>query len=224
MWARRGLPGRPAHRGSVGSRGPTGARGYSGPAGPTGPQGPPGQIVRLGAGGYPVGVVQFFATATLPSSWLVCDGATYNATDWPDLAAALGQAGPNVTVPDLISARRFVRGGPAEQIGTLEAAAVAGIGVSVVDAGHDHPEMYQNTEQADRVLVYDTGYYYVPRREQIRRNLKPYTDEVVSERYMVSRKLAAANVSAEITGLGPETRPVAITLLPCIYAGVPGNV
>lgn len=223
----RGPTGPPGNSGQRGDRGPVGPRGDTGPAGNTGspgPQGPPGQVVRLGAGGYPVGVVQFFATTVLPSSWLVCDGATYTATEWPDLAAALGQAGPNVTVPDLISARRFVRGGTAEQIGTLEAAAVAGIGVSVVDGGHDHPEMYQSTDQADRTTVSFGNAIYVSYQERIRRNLKPYQISEISETYMVSRKLSAANISAELTGLGPETRPVAITLLPCIYAGVPGNV
>lgn len=60
----------------------------------------------------PVGTVVWGAYTTPPEGWLICDGASYAAADYPDLFAAIGYvwggSGANFNVPNL--ARRFAVG------------------------------------------------------------------------------------------------------------------
>lgn len=75
-----------------------------------------GQVARIGNDGsnfivltplptVPAGTVVFFAANDVPEGYLLCNGATYTATQYPTLAALLGDP---FTVPDLRG--RFVRG------------------------------------------------------------------------------------------------------------------
>jgi microcystin-dependent protein len=48
------------------------------------------------SGGVPVGFGGIWFTNTPPAGWLICDGSTFSATDYPALAAALG----TTTLPD----------------------------------------------------------------------------------------------------------------------------
>lgn len=60
----------------------------------------------------PAGTVSYFANATTPRGYLVCDGASYTTTQYPELFTAIaylyGGAGANFSVPDLRG--EFVRG------------------------------------------------------------------------------------------------------------------
>jgi len=62
----------------------------------------------LTSGTSPTGSVIAFAGIAAPSGWLMCDGATYSSTQYPDLAAVLGVLSGNFTVPDLRG--QFIRG------------------------------------------------------------------------------------------------------------------
>lgn len=55
-----------------------------------------------GAGYSLTGEVSYYAGATSPDGWLICDGSTYNVADYPALAVALGYSSSDVTfnVPD----------------------------------------------------------------------------------------------------------------------------
>lgn len=75
-----------------------------------------GQVARIGCDGtnfiiltplptVPAGTVVFFAAETVPQGYLLCNGATYTATEYPTLGALLGST---FTVPDLLG--RFIRG------------------------------------------------------------------------------------------------------------------
>ena len=52
-----------------------------GPRGPVGPRGP------AGPDGNPIGTVISFMGTNAPKDYLVCDGASYNVADYPNLAA-----------------------------------------------------------------------------------------------------------------------------------------
>ena len=53
----------------------------------------------------PVGSINAFAGTTAPAGWLLCDGVTYNDSQYPELAAVIGNAygssGSTFRVPDL---------------------------------------------------------------------------------------------------------------------------
>lgn len=57
--------------------------------------------------GLPIGSITMWPTATAPRGWLLCDGATFLQTDYPELAKVL----PSLAVPDLRN--QFVRGASA---------------------------------------------------------------------------------------------------------------
>lgn len=231
-----GPPGPPGPQGLRGEAGVPGAPGEfgrdgrMGEAGPPGPPGSPGQAIALG--GYPVGVVQHFAVAQLPGNWLVCDGTSYSRTEWPDLAEALHLPRPlaeipeTFTVPDLISERRFIRSGRISELLRTEASAVGrnDIGIEINDPGHDHPEMYQNTPVVERAVLTDANgneLYTDAEKEELFDRFAVY--RYLSTSTYVIRSSQLSGVSANLTGLGTETRPASISLLPAIYAGAPGT-
>jgi len=90
----------------AGSTGPTGSTGSNGATGATGPTG------ASSGGADPPGSIIAFGGSTPPSGWLLCDGSTYPVTQYPNLAAAIGNnfggSGSNFFVPDLRG--RFLRG------------------------------------------------------------------------------------------------------------------
>ena len=139
---------------------PAGLIATPGPAGPPGPPGPPGMpgLPGIGVPGppgnpaeapLPVGAVQFFWTrALLPPEWLVCDGTVYNATAWPELAAAVGHGETDTfdtfAVPDMIGRGLFPRAGSPEEVGKTENASIsaADLSINIVDPGHHHKAMW----------------------------------------------------------------------------------
>lgn len=64
-----------------------------------------------GGNATPAGTVVAYAGVTAPAGWLLCDGATYQRSQYPALAAVLGATGENFTVPDLRG--RFLMGASA---------------------------------------------------------------------------------------------------------------
>jgi microcystin-dependent protein len=55
---------------------------------------------------FPKGMITPFAGSTAPTGWLICDGSTFSATAYPQLAAVLGNTygaavGDNYYLPDL---------------------------------------------------------------------------------------------------------------------------
>lgn len=50
--------------------------------------------------GFEVGDLKLSAAASAGSGWLLCDGSTYNTSDYPALAGALGAGGATFAVPD----------------------------------------------------------------------------------------------------------------------------
>lgn len=64
-----------------------------------------------GGNSAPVGTVVAYAGVTAPVGWLLCDGATYQRSQYPALAAVLGATGESFTVPDLRG--RFLMGASA---------------------------------------------------------------------------------------------------------------
>ena len=59
---------------------------------------------RARYGGLPPGSITSYAGATVPSGWLLCDGATLNKADYPELFSAIGYiyggAGENFRIPN----------------------------------------------------------------------------------------------------------------------------
>lgn len=103
-----------------------------------------------GRGAVPVGSIHMFpkAPAGLGMAsgagfdWIECNGATYNVSDYPDLAAFLGVATGTFAVPNLTGTGRFLRSrrsGIAE--GTSEANLVGShthTGVTDAQGNHQH--------------------------------------------------------------------------------------
>jgi microcystin-dependent protein len=75
------------------------------------------------------GTVTYFANAVAPTGYLACDGASYSATTYPELAAAIqylyGGVGLNFNVPDLRG--EFIRGVSTGRVG-VDAGRVIGTG------------------------------------------------------------------------------------------------
>ena len=69
------------------------------------------------------------ATVDLPDGWMRCDGSTVPS----------GSIWAGKKVPDLNGERRFLRGGPDEDLLTLEDDQVQDHHHIVVDPGHSHP-------------------------------------------------------------------------------------
>lgn len=61
-----------------------------------------------GGNAAPVGAVVAYAGTSAPTGWLMCDGATYQRSQYPTLAAVLGVAAASFAVPDLRG--RFLMG------------------------------------------------------------------------------------------------------------------
>ena len=201
-------------------------------------QGPPGQPGangtqrELGAveasWGVPVGAVQFFVTTTLPDGWLLCDGATYNASVWPELAAALESASnrSEFTVPDMITAGLFPRAAAPADVGTTENSSVASedLEVAIVDPGHTHTTMFEGnygTKEAIDIKRYQIvdypGYLETVLIPGARR--RDTSDKI----YASKPTLVQTGVSAMVNA-GNETRPAAIRLLAAVYAGRRGGL
>jgi microcystin-dependent protein len=71
----------------------------------------------------PPGIVKDFAGTVIPAGYLLCDGASYSTTSYPELFAAIGTtwgtAGAGTfKVPNLIDGR-YRRGGASGQVGTV---------------------------------------------------------------------------------------------------------
>jgi len=92
--------------------------------------------------GVPVGSVSMFAGATVPTSWLTCNGAVVSRTTYAALFAAIGVvygAGDGSTtfaLPDMRD--RFPRGVGAQVLGATQVGAVLAHNHTATDAGHVH--------------------------------------------------------------------------------------
>ena len=222
------------------SAGPSSASAASSadPVAPPGPPGPPGMAGVPGMPGIgipgspgdpaeattlPVGAVQFFwTTAPLPPAWLVCDGTVYNATAWPELAAAVGR-GETATfaVPDMIGRGLFPRAGSPEEVGRTENASIsaADLAVDIVDPGHHHPTAWigNHGSQGRSTALFvqneglDPGYSFAI----------PGSFRHGGNYHIAETSYDKTNVTAEVVA-GTETRPASIKLLPAVFAGRPG--
>lgn len=100
----------------------------------------------------PSGMLAPFAGAAAPTGWLLCDGGTFSATAYPQLAAVLGNtygvaSGDNYYLPDLrgrtVAGKDNMGGTTASRI----TAAVSGVTATTLGAtggderlhAHDHP-------------------------------------------------------------------------------------
>lgn len=61
-----------------------------------------------GGSAAPAGTVVAYAGVTAPAGWLLCDGASYQRSQYPALAAVLGATAASFSVPDLRG--RFLMG------------------------------------------------------------------------------------------------------------------
>ena len=127
--------------GAVGPAGPQGLKGDTGAAGPAGPRGLKGDTGATGPAGPNVaGMVAFFARATAPAGWLVCDGSLVSRASYPALFAAVGVvfgAGDGATtfkLPDLRG--EFVRGLDGGR--GVDAARVLGSSQGSANLSHSH--------------------------------------------------------------------------------------
>lgn len=124
-------------KGDPGEKGDPGPRGTDGNPGERGPPGTSGGLFTPDGGVVSfTGIVVPFAGVNPPSGWLMCDGASINVDEYPDLFAMIGTryggtggSGGTFSLPDM--RQRFVMG-----------VADAGIGSALGDRGgsfnHNH--------------------------------------------------------------------------------------
>ena len=161
------------------------------------------QIISTRAFGF-VGQVAFFATSTLPAGWIVCDGRTLDAAAYPELAAALGVNGTNVTLPDMVTDGLFPRGGLEPGEVQPYATAVDGISGAV--------EVWENANPSDLVAwSYETFDSDAPRRQYVNQLRASLTTR------QIDIGLWSSIFSVNMTSNATETRPPAIVLVPAIY-------
>jgi hypothetical protein len=86
--------------------------------------------------GVPIGCIQIWPVANPPPGWLICDGTTFSAGVYPELAQVLG----STTLPNLVG--QFVRGaGTGHTIGTRRnwTTGMPRAGLSTTNSGeHNH--------------------------------------------------------------------------------------
>ncbi|TXC78674.1 tail fiber protein [Luteibaculum oceani] len=95
---------------------------------------------RSAENGVPVGTIIAFSGAVAPKGWLLCDGKTYNKTDFPRLEGIIGSSwgnngGSTFKVPDLRG--RFLRGAGAGSTG-LTGANIPELGKAYGDQNKSH--------------------------------------------------------------------------------------
>ena len=146
-----------------------------------------------------LGQVGFFATLHLPPGWIICDGRRVEEDQYPNLAALLG---PNASVPDLVSAGRYVRGGLEPGVVQEQSTAVNGLGGMAL--------VWDN-------IVPGTVFDY---------SIRPGTDgprkvTVGTSRFATILDLQVGiwpqNAQLELNSTDAETRPPTIILVPAIY-------
>ena len=107
------------------------------------------------AGGLPVGAVITFAGTTVPTGWLMCNGAAFSSTTYPVLRTVLGRT----TTPNLIG--RFVKGATTPHAtggnSTIKNNQMPvhnhgmpgqnNLAAATTDPGHSHPTYYTSHHQ-----------------------------------------------------------------------------
>lgn len=175
-----------------------------GPQGEPGPQGAPGPNVA--------GMVAFFARASAPAGWLVCDGSLVSRAAYPALFAAVGVvfgAGDGVStfgLPDLRG--EFVRGldggrgvDAGRVFGSLQSDAFQGHKVRLLDVrGTPSGAALTSITESTLRLAEGNGVVYGPQQWE-------------------NTGLVSDGVNG-VPRVAKETRPRNVALLPCIAVGV----
>lgn len=146
-----------------------------------------------------LGQVGFFATLHLPPGWIICDGRRVKEDQYPNLAALLG---PNATVPDLVSAGRYIRGGLEPGVAQEQSTAVNGLGGMAL--------VWDN-------IVPGTVFNYNVRRgtEGPRHVDAQYSLWRSSSSFQAG--IWPQSAQLELNSTDTETRPPTIILVPAIY-------
>jgi microcystin-dependent protein len=107
------------------------------------PDTPGGFVTHVQNDPVPTGAVFWFAAATAPAGYLVCDGSAQSTATYPDLFAVTGYtfggAGATFNVPYLTDGS-FIRGvgGNAAALGVKQSDAFGSHNHGVTDPGHNH--------------------------------------------------------------------------------------
>jgi hypothetical protein len=148
-----------------------------------------------------LGQVSFFATAQVPHGWLVCDGQSVNASQYPALAAALL---PRTSVPDLVSEGLYIRGGLTPGHLQNQSTAVNGLfGHTVAD----------EDVHEDALFRYQAGENILPGQE-----VKSVSASSWRGSYRARVGFSPKIREVIFNSTESETRPPTIVLLPAIYA------
>jgi len=109
-----------------------------------------------------VGMIAPFASKSVPIGWLVCDGATYSQSTYPDLYTAIGttfgatNATQDFKVPDLRG--MYIRGfdsANGRQIGHIQKSAIKTHTHGINEVPHTHTYTKITPYQVDRELAYN---------------------------------------------------------------------
>lgn len=106
----------------------------------------------------PTGAIWMFGMSTMPTGWLLCDGASYSTTTYANLFAAIGYtyggSGASFNVPNLTDRFPVGRSGTKPLAGTGGAAtktiATANLPPHAHDMTHDHPAVSSSTDGGHR--------------------------------------------------------------------------
>jgi len=79
-----------------------------------------------------VGAIAYWAApvASMPTDWFVCDGQAISATDYPVLATLLGEAGGQISLPNLATGEYLAHTSNDASIGTTSASSLKAAGIT----------------------------------------------------------------------------------------------
>lgn len=146
-----------------------------------------------------VGTVQWSASSAPIADHVVADGSEVDAELYPEFAAAVGKATPNLI-------GRYARGG-LDPGATLDASVDAGsLSIRIFDPGHSHVDQTAYSVKNDG--DYSLAHLYSFTTSGI--NLKESGPAIVA---------SETGITADIDG-GSETRPASVILVPYVCVGM----
>ncbi len=116
-----------------------------------------------------IGSIEMFYSEMNDSNWLLCDGSTYDTTEYSELYAVIGTD----TLPNLVN-KTITGSGTGISVGTVISPTIAEHNHIINDPGHTHT--YTQTDHSHNINRHNDGSGYSSGGEQTLRNWRNSSD------------------------------------------------